>query len=132
MKKLLITIFAVFIISSSNAEEPINLLCDAIWMYRYNNNPDNEFKPVSGTKALTIFPQSKIYIIGNDEGIYKEIGNLITWRTWLINSEPYVGDEYVLDRFTGEFTGTFGGMIDGSFNHLASTKYKCNKTEPLF
>jgi len=132
MKKLLITIFAVFIISSSNAEEPINLSCDAIWMFKYNNNPDDEFKPVSDTKSLTIFPQSKIYIIGSDKGIYKERGNLITWSTWLINSEPFIGDEYVLDRFSGEFTATFGAMKDGSFIPSFSTKYKCNKTEPLF
>ena len=127
MKKLIITIFAVFFFNPSFAEEPINFLCDAMFMYTYE---DGEFEAISGNKSFTIYPQSKIYIIGNEEGTYKERNNIITWRTWLIDSK--LGDEYVLDRLSGELTDSFGKMEDGAFIPTYSAKYQCKKIEPLF
>ena len=128
-KKLLINILIIFIVSSAYAEERVNLTCNAYTSYDYK---DDKFEGVTGTKVLSVFPQSKKYILGSDIGTYKEIGNLITWRTRLINSENYFGSEYVLDRFSGELTDTFGLMKDGSFNPSLSIKYKCKKTEALF
>ena len=129
MKKLIITIFAVFIFNPSFAEEPINFLCDAMFMYTYE---DGEFEAISGNKSFTIYPQSKIYIIGNEEGTYKERNNIITWRTWLIDSKPFVGDEYALNRLSGEFTDSFGIMKDDTFIPSFTAKYQCKKIEPLF
>ena len=62
MKKLLINILIVLIVSSAYAEERVNLTCNAYTSYDYN---DDKFEGVTGTKVLSVFPQSKKYIIGN-------------------------------------------------------------------
>jgi hypothetical protein len=128
MKKLLITILAVFIFSSANAEERVNLICNAdvsIDLY------DNKITSVSGTTAITIFPESKKYNFEGNSGSYTEEGNLIKWSIGL-PIDGNIIDEYHFDRVSGEFTDFFGIWIDGSFKPGLAQKYKCKKTEALF
>jgi hypothetical protein len=132
MKKLLIAILTVFILSSANADEPVYLLCDAYFSFKFNDNPDNEFQAVSGTKSFTIFPQSKKYIFEGNSGSYKEEGDLIRWRIVLIPSDNPIVDDYILNRVSGEFTDTFGIIKDGIFEPGILFKYICKKTTALF
>ena len=109
-------------ISSANAEERVNLICDA---YASINLDTNEVTRVSGTEGITIFPESKKYSFKGTSGPYREDGNIIRWA---IGLGAGIVDKYSLDRVSGEFTDFFGRMIDGKFNAGLVQKYNCKKT----
>ena len=127
MKKFLSIIIVVTLacFSSANAEEGVNLICNADVSI---NMDTNKVTSITGTKAITIFPNSKSYNFQGNTGRYLETGNLITW----VETGGNIVDKYYFDRVSGEFTDLFGIMVDGQFKAGLAQKYKCKKAEALF
>jgi len=129
MKKFLLIIFVTFTpFSYAIAEERVNLICNADVSVELDSNKTTS---TSGTKGISIFPESKKYNFQGFTGTYSEEGNFITWR----NGDAIDGniiDDYYFDRVTGEFMDIFGFWIDGAFKPKLVIKYKCKKTEVLF
>ena len=127
MKKLLaIIVVTLTCFSSANAEERVNLICNADVSI---NMDTNEITSITGTKGITIFPDSKEYSFQGNSGSYLESGNLITW---IVGLGGRIVDKYYFDRVSGELTDVFGIMEDGKFKPALAQKYKCKKTDALF
>ena len=126
MKKFLtIIVVTLACFSSANAEEGVNLICNADVSINMDTNKVSSF---TGTKGITIFPDSKSYNFQGKTGTYLESGNLITW----VETAGNMVDKYYFDRVNGEFTDLFGLLVDGEFKAGLAFKYKCKKAEALF